>query len=77
MVELRRRAYKLYEEHGRADGHALEDWLQGEADLARPRAAVDAFWLKIFRCWAKAVMYTSNKCITCVEDGMVMAHASR
>ena len=38
-AELRRRAYKLYEERGRADGHALEDWLQAEADLVRPRAA--------------------------------------
>ena len=38
-AELRRRAYKLYEERGRADGHALEDWLQAEADLVRRRAA--------------------------------------
>jgi hypothetical protein len=38
-AEIRRRAYKLYEERGRADGHALEDWLQAEADLVRPRAA--------------------------------------
>jgi Protein of unknown function (DUF2934) len=38
-AELRRRAYRLYEERGRADGHALEDWLQAEADQARPTAA--------------------------------------
>jgi hypothetical protein len=38
-AELRRRAYKLYEDRGRTDGHALEDWLQAEADLVRPRAA--------------------------------------
>ena len=38
-AEIRRRAYNLYEECGRADGHALEDWLQAEAELVRPRAA--------------------------------------
>ena len=38
-AEIRCRAYKLYEERGKTDGHALEDWLQAEADLARPRAA--------------------------------------
>jgi hypothetical protein len=38
-AEIRRRAYKLYEERGKADGHALEDWLQAKADLVRPRAA--------------------------------------
>lgn len=42
-AEIRRRAYKLYEQHGRADGHALEDWAQAEADVLdskrRPAAA--------------------------------------
>ena len=38
-LKIRRRAYKLYEERGKADGHALEDWLQAKADLVRPRAA--------------------------------------
>ena len=38
-TEIRCRAYKLYEERGRADGHAPEDWLHAEADLVRPRAA--------------------------------------
>jgi Protein of unknown function (DUF2934) len=38
-AEIRRRAYELYEQRGRTDGHALEDWLQAEADVTRPRAA--------------------------------------
>lgn len=42
-AEIRRRAYKLYEEHGKTDGHALEDWAQAEAEILRrkgtPRAA--------------------------------------
>jgi len=42
-AETRRRAYKLYEERGRADGHALEDWAQAEAEIVgaerRPTAA--------------------------------------
>jgi Protein of unknown function (DUF2934) len=27
------RAYALYEERGRVDGHALEDWLEAEQQL--------------------------------------------
>jgi Protein of unknown function (DUF2934) len=38
-AEIRCRAYELYEKHGKADGHALEDWVQAEADLVRSTAA--------------------------------------
>jgi predicted small metal-binding protein len=31
---IRVRAYELYEQHGRQDGHALEDWSQAETELA-------------------------------------------
>ncbi|HEV2732269.1 MAG TPA: DUF2934 domain-containing protein [Terriglobales bacterium] len=31
--QIRRRAYELYEQRGRVDGHELEDWLQAEAEL--------------------------------------------
>lgn len=27
------RAYALYEEHGREDGHALDDWLEAERQV--------------------------------------------
>jgi len=27
---IRRRAYELFEEHGRQPGHDVEDWLQAE-----------------------------------------------
>ena len=27
------RAYQLYEQRGREDGHALDDWLQAEREL--------------------------------------------
>lgn len=30
-VEVARVAYGLYEQRGREDGHALDDWLQAEA----------------------------------------------
>jgi Protein of unknown function (DUF2934) len=33
---IRLRAYELYEERGRAHGHALDDWLQAQAELAGP-----------------------------------------
>jgi hypothetical protein len=31
---VRARAYELYEVRGRIDGHAGEDWLQAEAEVA-------------------------------------------
>ncbi len=31
--KIRERAYQLYEQRGRRDGHALEDWLQAEREL--------------------------------------------
>jgi Protein of unknown function (DUF2934) len=31
--EIRQRAYELYEERGRHDGHQLEDWIQAEQEL--------------------------------------------
>jgi len=32
-VEIRRRAYELYEERGCEDGHDLDDWLRAEAEI--------------------------------------------
>lgn len=34
--EVRVRAYELFEQRGREHGHDLDDWLQAEAELARP-----------------------------------------
>jgi hypothetical protein len=31
--EIRRRAYALYEQRSREDGHDIDDWLRAEADL--------------------------------------------
>jgi hypothetical protein len=33
--EIRQRAYQLYEERGRRDGHDEDDWLQAEKELRR------------------------------------------
>lgn len=30
---IRERAYELYEQRGRLDGHALDDWLTAEAEV--------------------------------------------
>ena len=30
---IRRRAYELYEQRGREDGFALDDWLQAESEI--------------------------------------------
>ena len=32
-AQIRLRAYELYEERGRENGHELEDWLQAEIDI--------------------------------------------
>jgi hypothetical protein len=38
--QIRCRAYELYEERCREDGHDLEDWLEAEAELTnRTRSA--------------------------------------
>jgi hypothetical protein len=34
--QIRRRAYELYEQRGRNDGHELDDWLQAESEMTRP-----------------------------------------
>lgn len=31
---IRHRAYHLYEQHGRQDGHEVDDWLAAERELA-------------------------------------------
>lgn len=34
---VRYRAYEIYLEHGGQDGHALDDWLRAESELAQLR----------------------------------------
>jgi hypothetical protein len=36
--EIRRRAYELYEERGREDGHELDDWLRAEEQVKTRQA---------------------------------------
>ena len=31
--QVRARAYQLYEQRGKTEGHEMEDWLQAEAEL--------------------------------------------
>jgi hypothetical protein len=31
--QIRIRAYELYEDRGREDGHDMEDWLEAEAEI--------------------------------------------
>ena len=35
--QVNRRAFELYEQRGRQDGHDLEDWLQAESELVQQR----------------------------------------
>jgi hypothetical protein len=35
--KIRLRAYELYEQRGMVDGHALDDWLQAEAEIVGKR----------------------------------------
>jgi Protein of unknown function (DUF2934) len=36
--QVRRRAQELYEQRGREEGHALDDWLQAEAEVVKGQA---------------------------------------
>jgi hypothetical protein len=36
--QVRRRAYELYEQRGREDGHELDDWLQAESEVVQQKA---------------------------------------
>jgi hypothetical protein len=40
--QIQRRAYELYEQRGRQDGHQLEDWFQAEQDLRSASVAAPA-----------------------------------
>ena len=31
--QIQQRAYELYEQRGRTDGHELDDWLQAESEI--------------------------------------------
>lgn len=35
---IRRRAYELYEQRGRKDGHDMDDWFRAEAEVTRSAA---------------------------------------
>ncbi len=35
---IRARAYELYEQRGKSDGHSLNDWLQAEAELTEGKS---------------------------------------
>ncbi len=37
--QIRRRAYELYIERKRGDGHDIEDWLEAEAEFRSPGEA--------------------------------------
>ena len=36
--QIRLRAYELYEERGREDGHEEEDWLRAEEEITQKKA---------------------------------------
>ena len=40
--QIRRRAYELYEERGREDGHELEDWLRAEEEIREKKVIAAA-----------------------------------
>jgi hypothetical protein len=36
--QVRRRAYELYEERGRVNGHDVADWLQAESEVRQQKS---------------------------------------
>ena len=47
---IRRRAYELYEQRGKVDGFALDDWLQAELEISSTRKQPKAKAAKGTRC---------------------------
>jgi Protein of unknown function (DUF2934) len=39
---VRTRAYELYEERGREDGHELDDWLRAEEEITKRKTRTTA-----------------------------------
>lgn len=42
LEQIRLRAYELFEQRGRTDGHELEDWRQAEAEVTQQRTKTTA-----------------------------------
>jgi Protein of unknown function (DUF2934) len=40
--QIRQRAYELYQECGREDGHELDDWLRAEEEIRAKKATAAA-----------------------------------
>ncbi len=40
--QIRCRAFELYEQRGRHDGHGLDDWLQAESEVTQRKAKTAA-----------------------------------
>jgi hypothetical protein len=40
--QVRRRAFELYEQRGREEGHELDDWLQAESEIVKQQAKAAA-----------------------------------
>jgi hypothetical protein len=40
--QIRTRAFELYEERGREDGHEVEDWLRAETEITNTSANAKA-----------------------------------
>jgi Protein of unknown function (DUF2934) len=40
--QIRQRAFELYQERGREDGHELDDWLLAEEEIARQKTRIAA-----------------------------------
>jgi hypothetical protein len=47
---IRRRAYELYEQRGRRDGFALDDWLQAEAEVLGARRQPNVKAVRASQC---------------------------
>ncbi|HKN34842.1 MAG TPA: DUF2934 domain-containing protein [Terriglobales bacterium] len=42
LEQIRVRAYGLFEQRGRTEGHELEDWLRAEAEVLQQKAKTTA-----------------------------------
>ena len=42
QVQIRQRAYEIYEQRGREDGHDVDDWLTAESEVKQKAKVVAA-----------------------------------
>lgn len=71
--QIRRRAYELYEQRGREDGHELDHWLRAESEVAQKRRRQYPHRSSAYRLSCFATLLATER----AEDGFMSSLCSR